>query len=64
MKKGLIREENRAYTSNEVVCMVKETRKGNIKVRSHFKSTTQAELDMKIAELLAGLINKELETVK
>ena len=69
MKKELIREESKAYTSNEVVLGMlkekeKETSKCKFVVRNHFKSSTQEELDMKIAEILSKLINKELESVK
>ena len=42
----------------------KETSKCKFVVRNHFKSSTQEELDMKIAETLSKLINKELESVK
>ncbi len=68
-KKGLLGQDNQAYTSDEVVLgMVKEkekeTSKGKFVVRNHFKSSTQEELDMKIAEILSKLINKELESVK
>jgi len=54
-----------AYISNEVsLGMVKEVKKDKVIIRNHFKSQTQEELDMKIAEILSNLINKELETVK
>ena len=69
MKKGLLGQDNQTYTCNEVVLGMlkekeKETSKCKFVVRNHFKSSTQEELDMKIAEILSKLINKELESVK
>jgi len=61
---SLINEDTGAYTSTEVKGMVKETKKGKVVIRSHFKSKTQEELDMKISDILEKLINKELEAVK
>lgn len=64
-KNELIKEETQSYTSNEVSSgMVRETKKDNVVVRSHFKSRTQDEISVKIAEILAKLINRELETIK
>lgn len=57
-------KEKIAYTSNEVLGMVKETKKDKVIIRNHFKSNTQEELDMKISEILAKLINNKIETVK
>lgn len=59
-----MKKNDKAYTSNEVLGMEKETIKGNVIVRHHFKSSTQEELDVKVAEILAELLDRELETIK
>lgn len=44
--------------------MVIETKKDKVTIKNHFKSRTQEEIDMKVAEILIRLINKELETIR
>lgn len=53
-----------AYKSNEVsLGMVKETKKDKVIIKNHFISTTQDELDMRVAEIMAYLLKKEIEPV-
>jgi hypothetical protein len=60
-----MKKNNKAYKSNEVsLGMVKETKKDKVIIKNHFISTTQDELDMRVADILAELLNREIETVK
>jgi hypothetical protein len=57
-------QKDLAYKSNEVsLGMVKETKKDKVIIKNHFKSTTQDELDMKVAKIMAYLLKKEIEPV-